>query len=750
MPHSKTTLPTTNRLLQAALVMSVFIAVIFIPAALAAQDSDADQEAMASWVALDVTSGYETRVASDLAAGMSGWTVDQWGNLVKRVGSGSPRRVVACALDRPGYAVTQITDDGYLRVHRIGSRGGSRHPLWDQAFEAQQVRILTEQGPVAGVVARSNGHFAQQHRDETWVVRADDLWVDVGAESADGVAELGIGLLDPVSRHLPPWTISGAVAGPDAGRRVGCAAVAALAEIAERGDAAGGETHFVLSSQEVFGWVGLSSLIARGGQFDGVILVAPGQSSRVVEERPARSLGRAGAVLSARGLSSLTWIAPEVGSPGSHMETIRVEEALAVLSATAAAAGMSLPTGFSWVPAPAPAPLRTGHMDVSLTRTASVLEALIERHGVSGHEWSVRRFVLESLPEWARDRAVVDDIGNIMVAVGPERDTTVFMAHMDEVGYEVGSIAPDGIVTLARKGEPTSSAWEGQTALVHFDPAGAPSTRTGDGTDIDPRWKAASLSASAPEPLRGVFQTRYEADERTPGTLTAWFGLNGAALLERGVGVGAMVTSHKEGLRMGPTRFTGRGLDDRAGTTAMILAVNDLNPDRLQSKVIFAWSVHEQGVAFGRGFGSPPYRFTPSPTQSVGLQGARAMARRFAATTRRIYSVDTFVTSDTPLESPHFAYAPLGNGPVLKAIHSSSISPDRERARVKRIAAAAGIPLQMALVQGSTDGVQFTFWGAPNQGLSWPSRYSYSPGETLDLRDLTLLAELIAAVATEP
>ena len=51
--------------------------------------------------------------------------------------------------------------DGYLRLHRIGR--GSRHPLWDQQFEAQQVRVLTAAGPVAGVVARSNGHFAPQH-----------------------------------------------------------------------------------------------------------------------------------------------------------------------------------------------------------------------------------------------------------------------------------------------------------------------------------------------------------------------------------------------------------------------------------------------------------------------------------------------------------------------------------------------------------------------------------------------------------
>ena len=244
---------TTNRPLRAALLM-VALAGLFNPAGLVAQDSDADLEAMASWVALDVATGYETRVASELAAGMSGWKADQWGNLVKRVGSGSPRRVVACALDRPSYAVSQITAAGYLRVHRIGR--GSSHPLWDQGFEAQQVRILTEQGPVAGVVGRSNGHFAQQHRDETAVVAADDLWVDVGAESADGVAALGIGLLDPVARHLPPWAIAGAVAGPDSGRRVGCAAVAALAEMAERGDTPEGETHFVLSSQEVFGWVG--------------------------------------------------------------------------------------------------------------------------------------------------------------------------------------------------------------------------------------------------------------------------------------------------------------------------------------------------------------------------------------------------------------------------------------------------------------------------------------------------------------
>jgi putative aminopeptidase FrvX len=124
------------------------------------------------------------------------------------------------------------------------------------------------------------------------------------------------------------------------------------------------------------------------------------------------------------------------------------------------------------------------------------------------------------------------------------------------------------------------------------------------------------------------------------------------------------------------------------------------------------------------------------------------MAQRFGRSTLRIYSIDTFVSSDTPLETPHFAHTPLGDGPVLRATENSGVSPDRERARVFQAAAAAGIPVQMGLTQGGTDGTQFTFWGAPNQGLSWPGRYSHSPGEVLDLRDLARLIDLIRAVAS--
>ena len=136
-----------SRARNGSLVAILLAAAAAVPASLAAQE-DARLEAMASWVAMDAATGYETRVTPGMAEAMPGWSSDRWGNLVAVVGSGSPRRIVACALDRPSYAASQITGDGYLRVHRIGR--GSTHPLWDQAFEAQPVRVLTRTGPGGG------------------------------------------------------------------------------------------------------------------------------------------------------------------------------------------------------------------------------------------------------------------------------------------------------------------------------------------------------------------------------------------------------------------------------------------------------------------------------------------------------------------------------------------------------------------------------------------------------------------------
>ena len=121
----------------------------FLAGSIVAQEPAAD--VIASWIALDAPTGHEHLAIESIQRNFSGWEKDRYGNLAKVVGNGTNRRVVACALDTYSYAVSQITEKGYLRLHRIGN--GSRHPLWDQAHEGQHLRILTREGPVVGVSA---------------------------------------------------------------------------------------------------------------------------------------------------------------------------------------------------------------------------------------------------------------------------------------------------------------------------------------------------------------------------------------------------------------------------------------------------------------------------------------------------------------------------------------------------------------------------------------------------------------------
>jgi len=77
-----------------------------------AQNGVHTAEALSNWIALDAPPGWEHVATDQIMRAMPGWKRDVLGNLVLRKGSGSPRRVVACGLDRPGFAVTEITDDG--------------------------------------------------------------------------------------------------------------------------------------------------------------------------------------------------------------------------------------------------------------------------------------------------------------------------------------------------------------------------------------------------------------------------------------------------------------------------------------------------------------------------------------------------------------------------------------------------------------------------------------------------------------
>lgn len=672
--------------------------------------------AAATWIALIATPGYEFQATERILNAVSGWTRDPSGNLVKTVGEGTPRRVVACGLDETGYVVSQISDDGYLRVHAAGN--GRHVALWDQYHEGQRVIVSAidranpaRQRNIPGVFAvRSNHLWRRRVADET-PASIENLWVDIGARTRAEAERMGVDVLDPVVREWPEWTYGDYVAGPAAANRTGCAAVAAAAASNQR--SATGTTVFVISVQKSFGWAGLTAAIARLGRVESVSIVdrdlGRGHSTPIESDAPWPSVK----ALDVGAVEAIGVPTRFTGTLGETLREVDIETMHRSVARAAGVAGAPLPVQLTHGWTPTPPVMQTD----SLSRYADLLSKLTEIYAVSGHEQPMRMAVQQALPLWARDSAVADSAGNLVLAMGPDRDTTVVIAHLDEIGFLVTRIGKDGTIFLRTRGSFFPFLWEGQPALLHR------------ATDVIPsRDGPHGCGAARDGPLRGVFVPRDSAAQREPGALTAWFGLDSAALVAAGVTVGAPVTGYKCSVRLGDVRFSARSIDDRAGVTSLLLSLEEIDRSKLDHKVIFVWSVREEG----------------------GLEGAKALAASLGPSVHRVHAVDTFVSSDSPVESRRFAYAPLGQGAVIRALDNSSVSSPDENDRLVRLARASAIPLQWGVTNGGNDGSELARFGAIDAALAWPLRYSHSPAEVIDLRDLRSLTRIVAAAVKAP
>ncbi|HEV2834069.1 MAG TPA: hypothetical protein VGW58_02065, partial [Pyrinomonadaceae bacterium] len=545
------------------------------------RDRKDDANALRTWLALEAPPGWEHVATDQILRKMPQWRRDALGNLMLKQGSGSPRRVVACGLDRPGFAVTEIRDDGFLRLREVGS--ARQHPLWVQFHEGQRIKVLTRTVSVPGVLTVKSTHL-QRRTPNAPVTTLDDLWVDVGATTRTEVAQLGIEMLNPVVRDNAGWTFGEFVAGPMAGVRTGCAAIATAAS----GRVESGETIFLLTTLRSFGYDGLEAALRMLGRVDQVTIVDQSETGAESGGVVQRKLEKPAYLPQSTGLTTVDLLAVKTRYPGSLVETVQVADANALLAAVEQAAGLRPPGSQRWIALPEITKSKPIQAD-AVSSTAELLKSLADVAAVSGHERAVREAIIAKLPAWARSAVKTDDQGNLILEVGPDRDAVMFIAHQDEVGFEITNIATDGTVSLRARGGLYPSLWEGQPAQINFDTPGS-------------------------APVRGVFQPRETATTKQLEALTAWFGMDAAALKQLGVVNGMSVTAEKSAVRLGANRFTARALDDRAGSTALILAIQRINVATLRRRVIFAWSVREE----------------------TGLEGAMAMAEHYGSSVKRV------------------------------------------------------------------------------------------------------------------
>lgn len=103
---------------------------------------------------------------------------------VKNGSENGPVVMVAGHMDEVGFMVTSITDNGMIRFQPLGG-------WWSQVLLAQRVQIITEQGPVIGVIGSIPPHLLDEKKRER-PMEMKNMLIDIGADSREDAEEIGI------------------------------------------------------------------------------------------------------------------------------------------------------------------------------------------------------------------------------------------------------------------------------------------------------------------------------------------------------------------------------------------------------------------------------------------------------------------------------------------------------------------------------------------------------------------------------
>lgn len=769
-----------------SLIQAATASVVLSALAAAAAMAAAPSPDIAALSRIPAVSGYEQALAGAIRHDLDALGLhahdDDLDNVWVTVGSGSPHRLIVAPIDQPGYVVSEITPQGYLRVERLPQK--PPNAVFDTMSFAQPAWVQTGGGALDGAFAGLSIHLAPRRLDPPRMTHIDELYLDIGARSAAEVRAAGADLLDPVSLAQPPLTVGADdEAGAGAGDRFGWEALLETARGLGRARVSG-TTTIAFVTQQWLGGRGLIRLLTElpademiyvgritphGTDADPALAIPPGPGSGVLigvmnasaegpgssleslardqhipyrreTAEPPRMAGFAAPPELPRrfaelGVATLLPVTPaETFSRGDLRELTRLLEAYLEESALRmsvaddpfdAARPSATPSvvASEQLPGSVAGGDAGNAVDVATLdgkQVAPTLQALTLAYGASGHEQGEREAVLAQLPPWARRLTKTDAAGNLVLSLGRggHGPDLVFDAHMDEIGYEVTHIESDGRLQVKELGGFYGRYYLGHVMLVH----------TGGGHTVggvlqlpagwerpDFKWPAALSTLKQPAYVYVGTQTPDET-------------------LKLGIRVGDYLTIPKAYRPLLGSLVAVRSLDDRVGDTALVEGVRALGPDFAHKypgrRVTFVWTTGEE----------------------VGLDGAKAYAARSAKQGHLadvVFAIDTFVSSDSPLETQRFGDAVLGQGFVVRAVDDSNIDPPAYVAHVIKVARDHNIPVQYGATGGGNDGAVYTPYGTVDVALGWPMVYSHSPVETASTNDVAGLSRMVILLATQ-
>lgn len=706
--------------------------------------------------------GYESALAAKIRARLAALhpKTDNLNDVIVTIGTGGPVRLIVAPMDEPGYVVSNITSEGYLQLQRLPQFGVL--PLFNELYSAQPVQIQTASGKwIPGVVAGLSVHLQSGRRNPPDPNDIENMYVDIGATSAADAGRLGAKLLSPLALDRKVYDMgSGFETSAAIGDRFGDAALVELLRRIEPSKIQG-TLVVAFAAQQWAGARGLERILEEV-HADELIYVGrltaspPNPAEPSLHRAPRHEAGSGVLVGDQSSSDEISGLAATLKQLANQNKIPFVKDYSAPLMPRSYLANPAMPAktvhlgiATAWPDTPAETistrdlanltNLLEAYAQGSVTipqqerelkgvvgviggivngasatppTNEQIISRLAETYGVSDHESPVREVVKGLLPKWAKPET--DDAGNLILQIGSASASApapsmLFVAHMDEIGFEVKEILPNGRLAVQTKGGGDLDYYLGHAALVHT----ANGKHIPGVMELPEGWDEPNFKW----PRGRVLLYRVDVGARNPQEAA-----------QMGIAVGDFVTIPKKFRLLANDRANCRSFDDRVGDASLISAVWALGPNLKGRNVTFVWSTGEE----------------------LGLVGAGKLAARLAEEGKEpqyVFAIDTFVSSDSPLESPRFGDAKVGDGFVIRAVDNSNVIPRELVERVIRIARAGKIPVQYGVTGGGNDGSAFLRYGSTDVALGWPLRYSHSPGEVISLHDLDGLARVVAALS---
>ncbi|MCA3442301.1 MAG: M20/M25/M40 family metallo-hydrolase [Rhodobacter sp.] len=330
--------------------------------------------------------------------------------------------------------------------------------------------------------------------------------------------------------------------------------------------------------------------------------------------------------------------------------------------------------------------------------------------GLSGHEDRVAALIRARL---AAEGLVsrVDRMGNVIATFDgePEAPSVMLFAHMDQLGFFVRRIEPDGLVRVERMGGLSERAMAAQAVMLCV----------GEGRDVPGIIMNKAHHATTPD-------EKYKVLTAPQITIDTGHGSK-AALEAAGVQIGTPVVYRPQVIELDGNRIAGTSVDDRAGCAVLLEIARGLALRMDGPTVHLVFSVQEE----------------------FNLRGAVVAAQSLSPDIA--LQIDLMLATDTP-DMADRGEMELGSGPgiSLYSFHGrgtlNGVIPHPALVGLFEDAARAE---QMALQRSAQVGVltdlsyvQLVGQGVASLDIGFPMRYSHSAVECCDLADLEALSRL--------